>query len=231
MNSARNASARGHFGLNRLLETLRQPTPTERISIRNGPYGQAIPYLRWQDLMAILDQACTKHRGNWNSKIPWRDIENGRALVQCRLTITGGDGNQASREAIAQVNLHTASADYAPPMEVAERKALKRAAALFGVGADLNAPATRPEPLAEEYPQDEQPDPGPPTSPPRHENWRYEVTSTVTAQGYREGPKQTPETHDVCPDCGGSKGMRLIRCPLCQQTVIWGQPTTTPGFG
>ena len=210
-------SSEGRYGLPRLLDALKQPTPEDMISHREGPHRQLIPYLRWQDVANLLDRACTQHRGSWEVETVWRDIKNGKAMVQCRLTLTGGDGARVSRESLGEVSLNAPAADWAPPMESAERKAMKRAAMLFGIGTDLR-PA--PGPAAPEPPPGEAA-PAPYSAPtPEEYQAMYQGNHHQWATHSHRRPPSAG--HDQCPDCGGSKGIWYMRCYPCHQALICG---------
>lgn len=129
-----NQCADGTPGLAAMLLGLRGPVPERYIKQLPGKNREPVPFIPWQVVPAALDHYTG---GNWNTAITRAEIIGGDAVVGVRLTIWDADGRSSSRESLAAVKVDGPAAATAPPLEVAERSALKRAAGLFGFGNDL----------------------------------------------------------------------------------------------
>ena len=116
---------------------LHSPVDKRYIKHLPGKNRAPVPYIPWQVVPRALDYYT---RGNWESAVTRVEIQGDYAVVGVRLTINAASGESSSREAIASVPLTGGGAGNAPPFEVAERSALKRAAGLFGWGNDLAEP-------------------------------------------------------------------------------------------
>ena len=130
--------------LREVVEALRLPLPPEKVRWRpagkdkNGRQLPPVPYISWFDAASILDE---RLGGLWKSEtvsIHMADVADAVAAsaVTVRLTIALPDGRAISRDATAW---HQSSHHAAPSVEVAERRALVRAAALFGLAVPRDA--------------------------------------------------------------------------------------------
>lgn len=130
--------------LREVVEALRTPPPPHLVRWRpagkdkNGRQLPQVPYLSWFDVAAVLDE---RLGGLWKAETVNVQMANvgdavAAAAVTVRLTIALPDGRAISRDATAW---HQSSHPAAPSVEVAERRALVRAAALFGLAVPRDA--------------------------------------------------------------------------------------------
>ena len=86
-----------------------------KAATRPGPRGAPVSYLSWQTVALALDALYEKTGAAWHTEI------------------TDAEGRAASRESLACAPLAAASAANAPPLEIAERVAFRRAGGQFGI--------------------------------------------------------------------------------------------------
>ena len=130
--------------LREVVAALRRPPPPHLVRWRpagknkNGQSLPQVPYLSWFDTAAVLDE---RLGGLWKCetvRVEMSDVGDAvaAAAVTVRLTVALPDGRAISRDATAW---HQSSHPAAPSVEVAERRALVRAAALFGLAVPRDA--------------------------------------------------------------------------------------------
>jgi len=124
LSGGRNAMAE----LTTIVDALKDASAEPRLWKRK-PGRVAAPYLSWQTVAGLLE----RHAPGWSCSTTRAEIQDGMAVVTVSLCVAG-----CSREATAATALIETARDgtayHVSAMESAERTALKRAAALFGVG-------------------------------------------------------------------------------------------------
>ena len=110
--------------------------PVRTIKIKNRP---DVPYVSWQDTRAAIDARAAEHGVTVSYEILSWELDDKSAKVHARLSMTkrevNGEYVTVSREALAQEIIGRGQA---PPLEVAESSAFKRAAMRFGFSAGVN---------------------------------------------------------------------------------------------
>ena len=116
------------------------PVPVTRGNLGFGD----VDYLRWQDATDAFSAECDRRGWTWDSEVVSATMLEAWAIVHVRVHVWRGAnddtlarGGGIMREALAAEPL--GKGGNAPPLETAERTALKRAFALFGLRAETAA--------------------------------------------------------------------------------------------
>ena len=205
-----------------------------------------IPYIRWQDLVSALNDGVGDR---WQAEVLDWTSRDGLALVHVRLSVVNDEGEPTMR-----ADIGTAPLDGTPnPYETAQRKAMKRAAALFGIGLELDYNDEK-VPSGNYYNTPRAPQAnGQQRHAPQHRDTtvrdavRNAPTAAQAAAAVGDGPRPQPSQYDVegkprydnCTDCGVAKKTdrerQFARCFTCndnrkkqQQAAQAPAPTNAP---
>lgn len=115
-----------------IVETLKQASMDPRLWKRL-PNSDQSPYIPWGTVAGLLD----RHASEWSHTTTRADIKNGLAIMTVAIEVVGVARESTAAEALKGVvkNGPKAGEEYdIDAIEKAERRALSRAAKLFGIG-------------------------------------------------------------------------------------------------
>lgn len=114
-----------------IIQDLRRASGNPRLWEQKPQSGGAVSYLSWQTVTELLDT----HAPGWNCRtVGIRESEDA-FIVTVELSLAGATRQASYRQPKRGRRQNGASFDYTAPLESAERRAMTRAASLFGVGA------------------------------------------------------------------------------------------------
>ena len=112
--------------------------PVKHIKIKGRP---DVPYVSWQDTRKAMDERAAEHGVTISYEVLNWEMNGTSAIVHARITMSSNsmppvsESESVYREAIAQEIIGRGQA---PPLEVAESSAFKRAAMRFGFSAGVD---------------------------------------------------------------------------------------------